>query len=540
MGIRQFDPITPADAERASTNRAGAPEPQVTRSTGQGLLTGAIPAPGRTAEPSTQARALALASGGRLTRAGAALLQLQRQHGNRHVQRVVDRASRTAAAVPVIQTKLMLGTVGDRYEREADRVAEEVVRARSRGTAGQNLFSPRLVVQRLASAQGGAVHPEVQKGIQQARAGGQTISEHVRTSMERALGADFRGVRLHTDDTADWLNRALGARAFTTGKDIFLRRGEYRSDSHSTRRLLAHELTHVLQQDPAVARSEASVIQCKFPVAPYAGDLGDINRIDGAPQDRPHKHQGITSQPSNYRRPHYRLEVSPGKPGYGVKPHYVAQVEKFGGDAYIGDSEATYLGAGAYDTRFLWAIDPLYAQGNASTRMVVPPMDLGNPPAFERVIENVSASVARGSKAAEQEHLNDHRCAYDLTLGAAERAIEAVAGTSFRGASSKQAKTAAETELLQWLKRLSNGNLNSLHPGDWSARYAQLFRRSGEVRDGGDYHLQTFVENTYWNTGLANKLSEKRWGFPVHHVDVAPGQLRLGVPSRDIIDPNPH
>jgi hypothetical protein len=366
--------------------------------------------------------------------------------------------------------------------------------------------------------------------------------------MERALGADFRTVRLHTDDKADWLNRALGARAFTTGEDIFFRRGEYRPGSYSTRRLLAHELTHVVQQNPLVARSGAtgdanlqhgravrgSVIQCKFPVAPHAGDLDEINRIDNKPAGNAIKHQGVTSQPSNYIAPAYSINVERKN-----KNEYIAEVNKLG-PGYIGNCEATYLGTGTYDTGFLWAIEQAYVGSAPTNRMLAPQSYLGNPPAFEHVIENVSANVARGSKAAEQEHLNDYRCAYDLTLGAAEGAIEAVAGTPFRGASSKKATTAAESGFRQWLTRLSNNNLNSLDRGDWSAKYAELFRRSGAVRDGQDYHLQTFVENNFWNTGLANKLSEKRWGFPVHHVDVAPGPLRLGVRSRDIIDPNPH
>jgi len=70
--------------------------------------------------------------------------------------------------------------------------------------------------------------------------------------MEHALGADFRGVRLHTDEPADWLNRVLGARAFTTGRDIFFRRGEDATGAGSARALLAHELAHVVQQDPSV------------------------------------------------------------------------------------------------------------------------------------------------------------------------------------------------------------------------------------------------------------------------------------------------
>ena len=70
----------------------------------------------------------------------------------------------------------------------------------------------------------------------------------VRAHMESAFGADFGNVRLHTDANADVLNRTLGADAFTTGRDIYFRQGRYDPDGTSGRRLLAHELTHVVQQ----------------------------------------------------------------------------------------------------------------------------------------------------------------------------------------------------------------------------------------------------------------------------------------------------
>src|SRR5262249_17975831 len=102
--------------------------------------------------------------------------------------------------------------------------------------------------QSLASAEGGAIDPGVQQAIQQARGGGQPLPEGVRGAMEQALGTDFSGVRVHTGAQADQLNRVLQARAFTTGRDIFLRRGEYTPGGRAGRELLAHELTHVVQQ----------------------------------------------------------------------------------------------------------------------------------------------------------------------------------------------------------------------------------------------------------------------------------------------------
>jgi hypothetical protein len=89
----------------------------------------------------------------------------------------------------------------------------------------------------------------IERSIDQARGGGQGMDHGTRTRMESAFGADFSGVRIHTDARADGLSQSLSARAFTTGRDVFFRQGEYSPGSSSGRELLAHELTHVVQQN---------------------------------------------------------------------------------------------------------------------------------------------------------------------------------------------------------------------------------------------------------------------------------------------------
>jgi hypothetical protein len=88
----------------------------------------------------------------------------------------------------------------------------------------------------------------VEHGIDQARGAGQGLDHRTRGRMESAFGVDFGGVRVHTDTRADGLNHALSARAFATGSDVFFRQGEYDPGSSRGRELLAHELTHVVQQ----------------------------------------------------------------------------------------------------------------------------------------------------------------------------------------------------------------------------------------------------------------------------------------------------
>lgn len=108
-------------------------------------------------------------------------------------------------------------------------------------------------VQRLVSRAGRAIVPDravpaLTVAIEGVQHGGTALEEQVRMPMERAFGTDFGRVRVHDDAAAGRLSRALGAAAFTTGQHLFFGSGEYDPSSASGRRLLAHELTHVIQQ----------------------------------------------------------------------------------------------------------------------------------------------------------------------------------------------------------------------------------------------------------------------------------------------------
>ncbi|WP_167612511.1 eCIS core domain-containing protein [Maribellus sediminis] len=77
---------------------------------------------------------------------------------------------------------------------------------------------------------------------------GQPMDKNVRAEMERGFGADFSQVRIHTDGEAEKMNRQMGAKAFTNGKDIYFNEGNYDPQSKEGKHLLAHELTHTIQQ----------------------------------------------------------------------------------------------------------------------------------------------------------------------------------------------------------------------------------------------------------------------------------------------------
>ena len=152
-------------------------------------------------------------------RASRSLLQLQRQYGNRYVERVVALARE--------------GLDRQGHDSQINNHNE--------------------------------VSPSVEHEIQQERSGGHGLDHGVRRQMETSFGTNFSGVRIHTDHKADSLSRDLSARAFTTGQDIFFRQGAYQPDNSVGRELIAHELTHVVQQSGGQVRRAMSVSQPNDP-----------------------------------------------------------------------------------------------------------------------------------------------------------------------------------------------------------------------------------------------------------------------------------
>ncbi len=106
-----------------------------------------------------------------------------------------------------------------------------------------------MIQRSAAKTQGaGPLDPEIAEDIKAAKGGGQALDDHTRSDMEGHLGTDLSDVRVHTGGKADTLNRSVQAEAFTTGNDVFFKSGKYAPETSSGRGLLAHELTHVVQQ----------------------------------------------------------------------------------------------------------------------------------------------------------------------------------------------------------------------------------------------------------------------------------------------------
>jgi hypothetical protein len=125
---------------------------------------------------------------------------------------------------------------------------------------GNRAFSETIAREAAGILPSGEVHPAVQDTISSSRGGGSSLDAGVQERLSGSLG-DLSDVRVHTDDTADKLNRSVSARAFATGSDVYFAKGEYNPGSSSGDKLIAHELAHVVQQRGAPSGGPLTVSQ---------------------------------------------------------------------------------------------------------------------------------------------------------------------------------------------------------------------------------------------------------------------------------------
>ena len=186
-----------------------------------------------------------------------------------------------------IQTKLQVNTPGDRFEQEADHVSEKVMRmenavsmshqpgSNNNSQAQTKRIAPSFVSRPLVAPLAisrktkdageekliqkkerdvstvQSTSHQIEPVLRSTKGSGQELSGHTNAFMSRAMGADFSKVRVHSDAKAANMNKRLNAHAFTHGRDIYFNSGMYDPDSAGGRKLLAHELVHVVQQGAA-------------------------------------------------------------------------------------------------------------------------------------------------------------------------------------------------------------------------------------------------------------------------------------------------
>jgi hypothetical protein len=157
----------------------------------------------------------------------------------------------------IIQPKLAVGRIDDPLEQEADRVADQVMRTPRANPAGSAVppGGQRMCHACMEELRAKAVPGEMAQGPEDfeqrfasLRGGGERLSLSERAFFEPRFGRDFSRVQLHSGPAASELARSVQARAFTLGDSIVFGAGQYAPGQQVGRRLLAHELTHVVQQ----------------------------------------------------------------------------------------------------------------------------------------------------------------------------------------------------------------------------------------------------------------------------------------------------
>jgi hypothetical protein len=150
-----------------------------------------------------------------------------------------------------------------RPPERADAVAGERAAPVERVAAGMGNRGFTQLVARMGAGEGilsgGLVHPDVEAAIAASRGRGAPLDGGVAAPLERAYGAPLGDVRVHTGAQAGALARAVSARAFTVGRDIFFAPGEYRPGTSEGAALIAHEAAHVVQQRGAPAGGPLAV-----------------------------------------------------------------------------------------------------------------------------------------------------------------------------------------------------------------------------------------------------------------------------------------
>jgi hypothetical protein len=127
-------------------------------------------------------------------------------------------------------------------------------------TVGNQAFSA-LARQGAGILPDGRAHPDIESAIAQTRGSGQKLDDSTREKVGDGLGDSLSDVRVHTDDHAASLAQSVSARAFTTGSDVYFAKGEHNPGSSDGQQLLAHELTHVVQQRDATMSGPLQVSQ---------------------------------------------------------------------------------------------------------------------------------------------------------------------------------------------------------------------------------------------------------------------------------------
>lgn len=290
-------------------------------------------------------------------------------------------------ATKQVQTKLQVNEPGDVYEQEADAMADRVMRMVGNnqqsvpnsvtGLIGKSVQRKcasceeedkrRKVMRKEANGGGGfSVSSSFASSLGTSNTGN-PLPAATRTQMEQAFSTNFSDVRIHADAQSVQLNSSINAKAFTYGRDIFFNQGELNLNSTSGKRLLAHELTHVVQQ----GGQTSGTIQ-RSPGSPAGG----CGLCYGTPANVGREAHDIIQAAMIFRYPFIETEA-PLLPAPGDDNGFLDLMTINGNDIQIGEIKpANALGLVNGESDLVWYETQIRAvMGNHMrvTRMILPP-----------------------------------------------------------------------------------------------------------------------------------------------------------------------
>ncbi len=185
------------------------------------------------------------------------------------IQRPSQRESHSTKVFPsrtIVHAKLEMTEPGDHDEQEAEAMAEAVVRS---GKISRQISTGA------GGSSGISLSPQMESRLAHLQGGGQPMPEGLMNMMERGFGQDFGHVRIHTDAEAAEMSSIINARAFTLGNDIYFNQGQFSPNTTEGQRLVAHELTHVVQGTGKVGRTPQAIESEEQGSSISAGDVAE-------------------------------------------------------------------------------------------------------------------------------------------------------------------------------------------------------------------------------------------------------------------------
>lgn len=176
-------------------------------------------------------------------------------------------AGALSSHLPVVMPKLTIGASNDPLELEADRVADQVLAAPTHPV----VTGAPLKIQRFTGQPTGRVDGSPASVDRVLASHGTPLEKTLQADMSQRFGHDFSQVRVHSDGAAEQSAREMNARAYAIGSNVVFGQGQFSPHTESGRRLLAHELTHTIQQSD-IGRVRPNVIQRDLAIEPTVAD----------------------------------------------------------------------------------------------------------------------------------------------------------------------------------------------------------------------------------------------------------------------------